>query len=232
MLSSASAALRASARVNLNRPTEYHHSRSEPLPRAAAPQDRERNFLRNNTPMIQNFMTPTPVTVNDGLTLSDALDRMYANNIHHMPVTNPKHGLVGTISADDISLAVSARGLDPDETPVREAMQREPYTCELVSPLVDVVHRMEREHLGSVVVTESAQPVGIFTTTDALRTLRSQLVGYPVEPAIKPPAASSRQTTTAADELERTSSTRHPIKPSVRVHRNHGTLPSFRASLS
>jgi CBS domain-containing protein len=176
-------------------------------------------------------MTPTPITVNDGLMLSDALDRMYANNIHHMPVVHREHGFIGTISADDIASATSARGLDPEETPVREAMRRDAYTCALISPLVDVIHQMERRHLGSVVITEGDRPVGIFTTTDALRTLRSQLVGYPVRPAVNPPVMNSTEARVAPDEPEVSSTTRHPIRPSVRVHRNHGTLPCFTATL-
>ena len=179
--------------------------------------------------MIQNFMTPAPVTVNDGLTLSDALDRMYSNHIHHMPVVHPEHGVVGTISDHDISAASSLRGLDPDETPVRQAMAPTSYTCDLFSPLVDVVHHMERERLSSVVVTEGDRPVGIFTTTDALRALRSKLVGYRVEAAVNPTQSTAR--TTSQAEPEASSTTRHPIKPSVRVTRNHGTLPAFCANL-
>lgn len=175
--------------------------------------------------MIQHFMTPAPVTVNEGLMLSDALDRMYSNQIHHMPVVHPEHGVVGTISDHDISAASSLRGLNPDETPVRQAMAPTSYTCDLFCPLVDVVHHMERERLSSVVVTKGDRPVGIFTTTDALRALRSKLVGYRVEPAVTPAQAASQAEPAAS------STTRHPIQPSVRVTRNHGTLPAFCASL-
>jgi len=159
-------------------------------------------------------MTPAPVTVSEELTLSDALDRMYSEQIRHLPVVRADRAIVGTISTRDISIAASVRELDPDTTLVKDAMTRVPYTCDAASPLADVATLMERERVGSIIVMEGARPAGIFTTTDALRALRSVLVGALVEPARTPTEVPLSPPV-------------HPSRPSVRVTRNSGMVSWF-----
>ena len=48
---------------------------------------------------------------------------------------------------------------------------------------------MERDRLGSAIVTQDGKPIGIFTTTDALRVLRGMLLGKEVEPLVDPEVA-------------------------------------------
>jgi acetoin utilization protein AcuB len=167
-------------------------------------------------------MTPAPATVSDELTLTDALDRMYSDNIRHLPVLNAERGLVGTISTRDIAVAGSVLNLDPDKALVREAMSRAPYVCEVNTPLLVVAHHLEHERVSSAIVTQGGLPVGIFTTTDALRALRTLLVGYAVEPATKP--------THIVDEKPSEEAPQHrPHKRSVAVNRNYGTVSWFLA---
>jgi acetoin utilization protein AcuB len=137
-------------------------------------------------PRVSDYMTACPVTVQTGLRLSDALDRMYADNIRHLPVVNDDGKLVGLLSTRDLAAVAAMRSLDPDRATVESAMANVPFTCADHSPLLAVVERMEAQRLGSAIVTRNEKPVGIFTTTDALRALRSQLLGQPVEP-LSPP---------------------------------------------
>jgi acetoin utilization protein AcuB len=137
-------------------------------------------------PRVSDYMTACPVTVQTGLRLSDALDRMYSDNIRHLPVVDDNGRLVGLLSTRDIAAASALRSLDPDRTTVENAMATVPFTCADHSPLLAVVERMEEHRLGSTVVTRDEKPIGIFTTTDALRALRSQLLGQPVEPLLPP----------------------------------------------
>jgi acetoin utilization protein AcuB len=137
-------------------------------------------------PRVSDYMTECPVTVQTGLRLSDALDRMYSDNIRHLPVVDDSGKLVGMLSTRDIAAVAAMRSLDPDRVTVEAAMATVPFTCADHSPLLAVVERMESSRLGSAVVTRDEKPVGIFTTTDALRALRSQLLGEPVEP-LRPP---------------------------------------------
>ena len=131
-------------------------------------------------------MTTLPVTVEVGMSLGDALDRMYHDNIRHLPVVDEKGKLVGMLSTRDIAAAAAMRGVDPSRSKVEDAMSVVPFACADHSPLVAVVERMERDRLGSAVVTKDDKPVGIFTTTDALRALRGMLLGKQVEPLVHP----------------------------------------------
>jgi CBS domain-containing protein len=123
-------------------------------------------------------MTPCAVTVETGMLLVDALDRMYSDNIRHLPVVDDDGKLVGMLSTRDIA---TMRGLDPEHATVESAMSTVPFSCGDHMPLFTVIELMEARRFGSVVVTRDAKPVGIFTTTDALRVLRGLLLGQPVE---------------------------------------------------
>ena len=128
-------------------------------------------------PRVSDYMTQCPITVQTGLRLSDALDRMYSDNIRHLPVVDDNGKLVGVLSARDIAQVAASRSLDPNRATVEAAMANVPFTCADHSPLLAVVERMEAQRLGSAVVTRNDKPVGIFTTTEAAPALRSQLPG-------------------------------------------------------
>jgi len=54
-------------------------------------------------------------------------------------------------------------------TPLRELIQREPITCGPDTSVAEVLHVMDRERIGSmVVVNERQQPIGVFTLHDVL----------------------------------------------------------------
>lgn len=137
-------------------------------------------------PRVSDYMTVVPVTVETGMRLSDALDRMYSDNIRHLPVVDNDGKLVGMISTRDIAAVAAMRGINPEKATVEMAMAMVPFSCADHSPLLAVIERMERDRLGSVVVTREGKPVGIFTTTDALRVLRGKLLGKEVEPLVHP----------------------------------------------
>jgi len=143
-------------------------------------------MTEHEPPRVSDYMTPTPATIEVGMRLSDALDRMYNDNIRHLPVVNETGHLVGMLSTRDVAIAAALRGVDPSEAKVETAMATVPFTCADHSPLLAVIERMERDRLGSAIVTQHDKPVGIFTTTDALRALRSQLLGRPAEPLVEP----------------------------------------------
>lgn len=135
---------------------------------------------------VCDYMTALPVTIEMGMTLADALDRMYADNIRHLPVVDNAGKLVGMLSTRDIAAICALRGIEIESSKVEDAMARIPFTCADHSPLVAVVERMEHDRLGSAIVTKDDKPIGIFTTTDALRVLRGRLLGKDVEPLVHP----------------------------------------------
>ena len=140
--------------------------------------------MTEQPPRVSDYMTPLPVTVEIGMSLADAMDRMYSDNIRHLPVVDTGGKLVGLVSTRDIAAIGALRGVDPAEAKVEDAMAKIPFTCADHSPLVAVIERMERDRLGSAIVTHGDTPIGIFTTTDALRVLRGMLLGKEVEPLV------------------------------------------------
>ena len=139
----------------------------------------------NTTPTVGDFMTPIPLTADEGLSILDAQDRMNANNVRHLLVTRNDH-LVGVLSSRDITFALSLPGIKPDKLTVFQAMTTAPFTCGPKASLAAVCQEMEAHRYGCAVIVDEGFVTGIFTTTDALRAVRSLVAGEPVEPMIKP----------------------------------------------
>lgn len=136
-------------------------------------------------PTVGEFMTFTPCTADEGLGILDAQDRMSANNIRHLLVTRNDH-LVGVVSSRDITFALSLPGVKPDKLTVFQAMSTAPFTCGPKASLAEVCKEMEAHRYGCAVIVEDGLVTGIFTTTDALRAVRSLIKGEVVEPMVKP----------------------------------------------
>jgi len=123
---------------------------------------------------ISEFMTANPTTIAPNLTLDDARERMYVNNIRHLVVVDGTR-VVGVLSTRDLYLISSLSVVDSSAVPVGVAMASEPYTCNGETPLMEVAAQMQEHRYGCVVVVDQGAPVGIFTTTDAMRVLRQTL---------------------------------------------------------
>lgn len=130
-------------------------------------------------------MTTEPCTVDEGLSLADAQDRMSANNIRHLLVSRDGR-LVGVLSSRDVSFASSLPGVEAEKIQVGEAMSKAVYSCSKDAPLHEVAWQMEGHRWGCAVVLDGDTVVGIFTTTDALRALRQVVTGEMAEPAVTP----------------------------------------------
>lgn len=129
-------------------------------------------------PTVAQYMTAEPLTVDEGSTLADAVDRMRANNIHHLIVRRHRR-MVGLLSRTDLELeAALARG---EAGPASlEAAMRPAFTCPPHAPLAWVALEMESHRLEAVVVVDHDDSVvlGIFTLGDALRALRRLALGH------------------------------------------------------
>ncbi|NVB37330.1 CBS domain-containing protein [Pseudenhygromyxa sp. WMMC2535] len=175
--------------------------------------------MTSEQPAISDFMTEFPATVEVGMLLGDALDRMYQDNIRHLPVVDEAGKLVGMLSTRDVAAAAALRGIEPMAAKVEAAMAPAPFTCAEHSPLVAVIERMESDRLGSVVVTKEGKPSGIFTTTDAMRVLRSLLMGKTVDRLVEPDVE-------ASDEAREEPATRPHIR-SARPSKYDGMVSWF-----
>jgi len=156
-----------------------------------------RNPTNETTPTIADFMTSQPCVVDEGLSLADAMDRMLANNIRHLVVVRGQQ-MVGVVDSSDLGLANAITQQKLRDIPVSRAT-RGVCQCPHDMPLTEVARMMEAQHYGCVVATEGGRIVGIFTATDALRALRSIVLGHSVEPQVvpthRPDVAKKREST-------------------------------------
>jgi acetoin utilization protein AcuB len=138
-----------------------------------------------NTPAqslnVGSFMTEEPCTVDAGLSIADAQQRMVQNKIRHLLVVNGDR-LVGVVSSRDLAVANSLSKTDANKTTVEAAMRPSVYVCDVNTPLSAVAYDMEAHRYGCAIVLDEGRAVGIFTTTDALRALRQVITGAPAEP--------------------------------------------------
>ena len=119
---------------------------------------------------VADRMTRTPHLIGIEQTMAAAQNLMRSNGIRHLPVM---HGgkLVGIVSQRDLNLVQSLEDVDPEEIRVEEAMTQDVYAVPPKTPLKEVVNEMSERKLGSAVVVDGQQIVGVFTTIDALDTL-------------------------------------------------------------
>ena len=125
-------------------------------------------------PMLRDFMTPSPHTIGDEQTLATAHALMRTHRIRHLPVL--RHGkLVGIVSERDLLFIEGLKGVDPKRVLVEEAMTDNPVALAPATSLEWVATEMAEHKLGSVVVVEDDEVVGVFTCVDGLRALQTLL---------------------------------------------------------
>lgn len=122
---------------------------------------------------VREYMTPLPETIEEGLSLADAKDRMFRLEGRHLPVLRDGR-LVGVLSHRDIAVAESLTTVDPAVIHVGTVMTPVPFSCGPDAHVEAVAREMAAHHYGSAIVVDPERPervVGVFTTTDALRAL-------------------------------------------------------------
>jgi acetoin utilization protein AcuB len=122
------------------------------------------------TSQVGRHMTLAPLTVGADQTLSVAHRMMRDKRIRHLPVLRAGK-LVGLVSQRDLMLIETLPDVDPSEVPVEDAMSTEVFAVSPDASLAKVARKMAARRLGSAVVMEGKRVVGLFTATDACRTL-------------------------------------------------------------
>ncbi len=122
---------------------------------------------------IADYMIVSPFTIGDEMRVEQALERMRANNICHLPVLRGGQ-LVGIVSDRDINLVYSLPG--GQKMKVEEVMAESPYAVPKDTPLHEVIHEMALKKYGATVIVDQREHVlGIFTATDSLQILEEVL---------------------------------------------------------
>ena len=128
--------------------------------------------LRANS-KIREVMTRIPEVVSPDLSLGDAWAKMRDQGFRQMPVVQDGK-LVGLIAERALRLASAYEG--SDQMKVQDAMLSHPFTVSQEALILDVCAQMATHRHGSAVIVGNAgEPLGIFTSQDALRELSDLL---------------------------------------------------------
>jgi acetoin utilization protein AcuB len=127
-----------------------------------------------STPTIEQFMTRSPHTIGRDQTLASAHRLMRQAGVRHLPVLEGGN-LVGLLSERDLDFIETLRDVRPEAVSISEAMSQFVYCVAPTEPIQKVAQVMADQKLGSVVVRDKEQIVGVFTTIDALRALATLL---------------------------------------------------------
>lgn len=119
---------------------------------------------------IKDHMTKNPKTMHCHESLDKAAATMREHSFRHLPVMQGNR-LVGLLSLHDINRVEALQQVDASRITVAEAMTPEPFVCGPNEELRDVATKMVQAHIGSVIVQENGEVLGIFTAQDALRCL-------------------------------------------------------------
>ncbi len=115
-------------------------------------------------------MTADPLTIDGGLSLSDAFTRMFQAHVRHLPVYVGGH-LVGILSDRDVAHVSAVRSIDPDRYTAEQACTPNPYVCRPDAPLAEVVQVLAEHKFGAALVMEDGKLLGMFSVIDALQAL-------------------------------------------------------------
>jgi CBS domain-containing membrane protein len=124
--------------------------------------------------LVRDLMTPDPTWVHPTATGERCARLMIERHIHHVPVVDHAHNVVGIVSQRDLI----ARGLigprnqavahPPDEAPVSVFMTRILHVVAPADPVVKAASMMKNNGYSCLPVVERGRLVGIVTASDFL----------------------------------------------------------------
>lgn len=120
---------------------------------------------------VRDWMTPMPHAVTVDQCVSDALARMHALGVHHLPVISGNE-VVGALAERELSPIAEHGQADPSALAVGDVMARD--SCLIVegdAPLIAVVQSMADRGIDCCVVLEQRKLAGILTARDTMRLL-------------------------------------------------------------
>lgn len=126
--------------------------------------------------IVKNVMTPNPITVKGTDSLITAAERMVDGDFSRLPVVNEAGKLIGILSEHDISLAVGAPAVKPEdltesglaEKKVKTYMTPDPVVVAPTTSIVRAAKLMRQYNVGGLPVTDHDRLVGIVVESDLL----------------------------------------------------------------
>ncbi len=139
--------------------------------------------MQKHMPQLLPAMTPFPYHIEADQGIEAALQLMNTHSIRHLPVMIDDN-IESIISDRDIKRAqlIGHRGSSDDELLVGDICPASAYFADVYDPLDQVLEVMIERRLDAIIVLKDGAPAGIFTDTDACRTLVALLRELHPEP--------------------------------------------------
>ena len=118
--------------------------------------------------LVQDYMTPRPITLRTDTDFKSALQLMQQHAIHHLPVLDADARLVGIVAERDLMFA-ALRFLG-SSVDVDHVMHRNVVTATPDMSVADAASLMVTHSIGGLPVTDpSGNVVGVITESDVFR---------------------------------------------------------------
>lgn len=118
---------------------------------------------------VDEFVSPIEHFVNADASLEEIYAMMEENSWRHIPITEGKKP-IGILSSRDIYLLKNVP--NAMNLVARDVMVKDPFTVDAGLAIEEVALEMSKRKIGSaLVVSDSGELEGIFTSTDALNAL-------------------------------------------------------------
>jgi acetoin utilization protein AcuB len=119
---------------------------------------------------VEEFTTPNPITATTHSRVEELARVMKDHGIRHLPIFDGDN-LVGIVSERDLKVVQGLKALEKIHITAADIMSPNPITVDATTPLDEVALEMAEKKIGSVLVSDGDEFLGIFTLTDALNAL-------------------------------------------------------------
>ena len=119
---------------------------------------------------VEEYTTPNPITAKEEASVDELASLMKEHGIRHLPITRDGK-VVGVVSERDLKVVIGLDFKEKAQVRAADIMAKDPVTVSAEASLDEVAFEMSKCKIGSVIVNENNQLLGIFTVTDALNAL-------------------------------------------------------------
>jgi len=157
--------------------TVERQTTSEPVHTWALAEFEESGDWRPSYLRVEQYMTTDLLTVTEGEPIDLVANMMDWNRIHHVPVEDSQHRLVGLVSHRPLLrfLASDSYAGREDPVAVSEVMARDLVTVGPDAKTVDAIELMRKHQISCLPVTRDGHLIGIVTDRDFMRIARQLL---------------------------------------------------------
>jgi acetoin utilization protein AcuB len=119
----------------------------------------------------RELMTESPTVVDATATLKNAIDKLQALDVRHLPVVDPEGQLVGMLSDRDLRSSMF-----PLDAAVSSVMSTDVIAVDVEADVAEIIDLMLDNKIGAVPVIDSDDVlVGIISYVDILRELSHEI---------------------------------------------------------